>query len=76
MRQILASDILRINDTENCCKPTGRGFRSMGNEVKAFVFMILYDLFHCYGSDVEEEEEQVMWRYLVQHLAARKFLSL
>lgn len=48
----------------------------MGNEVKAFVFMILYDLFHCYGSDVEEEEEQVMWRYLVQHLAARKFLSL
>lgn len=44
----------------------------MGNEVKAFVFMILYDLFHCYSSDGEEEEEQVIWRYLVQHLAARK----
>lgn len=72
MRQILANDILRINETGNCSKTTGRGFRCMGNEVKAFVFMILYDLFHCYSSDGEEEEEQVIWKYLVQHLAARK----
>jgi len=37
--------------------------------LKAFVFRIWYELFHCCNSD-GKEEEQVSRKYLVHHLSA------